>query len=108
METLDVNIMGRGYKIACKPEEKAALLRAVNVVEMKMSAIRDTGKVVGIDKIAVMAALQIAHETIVGSNPSAPALGLDFESLERKIDSIEQIADSALKPQSPAENGSLF
>lgn len=108
METLDVQIMGRSYRIACQPEEKSALLRAVNVVEMKMSSIRDTGKVVGVDKIAVMAALQIAHETIVGSNPSAPALGLDFESLERKIESIEQLADNALHPKEATQNGSLF
>ncbi|MDX1668871.1 MAG: cell division protein ZapA [Limnobacter sp.] len=108
METLDVDIMGRSYRIACKPEEKQALLRAVNVVEMKMSAIRDTGKVVGVDKIAVMAALQIAHETIFGGNDSQPSLGFDIESLERKIEGIEQIVDESLAPEKAAENGKLF
>lgn len=108
METLEVNIMGRSYRIACKPEEKQALLRAVNIVEMKMSTIRDTGKVVGIDKIAVMAALQIAHETIVGSNPSEPSLGFDIETLERKISVIEQIVDRSMAPQKAVENGNLF
>lgn len=97
MEALDVKIMGREFKIACKPEERAALQQAVNIVETRMSTIRDTGKVVGLDKIAVMAALQIAHESLVGSNPSNPVLGLDIETIERKIEVIEQIADAGLE-----------
>ena len=100
MEALDVKIMGREFKIACKPEERAALQQAVNIVETRMSTIRDTGKVVGLDKIAVMAALQIAHESLVGSNPSNPVLGLDIETIERKIKTIEQIADAGLEVQS--------
>ena len=88
--------MGREFRIACKPEERAALQQAVNIVETKMSSIRNTGKVVGLDKIAVMAALQIAHESLVGSNPSNPVLGLDIETIERKIEAIEQMVDSSL------------
>jgi cell division protein ZapA len=100
LEALDVKIMGREFKIACKPEERAALQQAVNIVETRMSTIRDTGKVVGLDKIAVMAALQIAHESLVGSNPSNPVLGLDIETIERKIKAIEQIAEAGLEDQS--------
>ncbi|MCZ8014282.1 MAG: cell division protein ZapA [Limnobacter sp.] len=100
MEALDVKIMGREFKIACKPEERAALQQAVNIVETRMSTIRDTGKVVGLDKIAVMAALQIAHESLVGSNPSNPVLGLDIETIERKIKAIEQIAEAGLEDHS--------
>lgn len=108
METLEVKIMSRDFKIACKPEEKGALLRAVNIVESKMSGIRDTGKVVGLDKIAVMAALQIAHESIVGANPNDPILGLDIEALERKIEAIEKTVDSALKSGQQDQGGQLF
>ena len=91
--------MGREFRIACKPEERVALQQAVNIVETKMSSIRGTGKVVGLDKIAVMAALQIAHESLVGSNPSNPVLGLDIEAIERKIEFIGQIADGGLDSQ---------
>jgi cell division protein ZapA len=97
LEALDVKIMGREFRIACKPEERHALQQAVNIVETKMSSIRNTGKVVGLDKIAVMAALQIAHESLVGSNPSNPVLGLDIETIERKIKAIEQIAEIGLQ-----------
>jgi cell division protein ZapA len=88
--------MGREFRIACKPDERAALQQAVNIVETKMSSIRNTGKVVGLDKIAVMAALQIAHESLLGSNPSNPILGLDIETIERKINSIEQMVENSL------------
>ncbi|HEX4842578.1 MAG TPA: cell division protein ZapA [Limnobacter sp.] len=108
MEALDVKIMGRDFKIACKPDERVALQQAVNIVETKMSAIRNTGKVVGLDKIAVMAALQIAHESLVGSNSSNPVLGLDIETIERKIESIEQLIDHSLNPADKPKNADLF
>lgn len=102
MEALDVKIMGREFRIACSAEERPALQRAVNIVETKMASIRNTGKVVGLDKIAVMAALQIAHESLVGSNATSPTLGLDFEEIERKIEHIEQAAKQAIKGVSPS------
>lgn len=109
MEALEVKIMGREFRIACKPEERAALQQAVNIVETKMSSIRNTGKVVGLDKIAVMAALQIAHESLVGSNPSNPVLGLDIAAIERKIESIGQIAAASLgSPEAKPKTDSLF
>ncbi|NJM32578.1 MAG: cell division protein ZapA [Limnobacter sp.] len=109
MNTLEVKILGREYRFACKPEEKTALLRAVNILETKMAGIRDTGRVVGVDKIAVMAALQITHESLLGSpNSGQPALELDIETLERKIDSIDQLADQALASAKAGENGHLF
>ena len=110
MEALDVKIMGREFRIACKPEERAALQQAVNIVETKMSSIRNTGKVVGLDKIAVMAALQIAHESLVRSNPSNPVLGLDIETIERKIEAIEQMVDGSLNNAAAGKpkNADLF
>ncbi len=110
MEALDVKIMGREFRIACKPEERSALQQAVNIVETKMSSIRNTGKVVGLDKIAVMAALQIAHESLVGSNPSNPVLGLDIETIERKIETIEQMVDGSLNNAAAGKpkNADLF
>lgn len=108
MEALDVKIMGREFRIACKPEERSALQQAVNIVETRMSSIRNTGKVVGLDKIAVMAALQIAHESLVGTNPTNPVLGLDIETIERKIEAIGQMVDNSLSPGSTPKNAGLF
>jgi cell division protein ZapA len=108
MEALDVKIMGREFRIACKPEERSALQQAVNIVETRMSSIRNTGKVVGLDKIAVMAALQIAHESLVGTNPTNPVLGLDIETIERKIEAIGHLVDNSLNPGSAPKNAGLF
>jgi cell division protein ZapA len=60
--TLDVSILGRDYRVACRESERAELLQAVQFVDGRMREIRDSGKINGAERIAVMAALNIAHE----------------------------------------------
>jgi len=62
--TLDVNIMGQIYTLACPADEQAALLAAVREVDNEMCAIRDMGKVRARERIAVLAALNLAHSLI--------------------------------------------
>ena len=57
-----VNILDRDYQIACTPEEEIILKSAADFLDGKMREIRDHGNVIGIDRIAVMAALNIAHD----------------------------------------------
>ena len=57
-----VHILEKEYRIACGEDERDSLLAAAQYLNGKMKEIRDTGKVVGVDRIAVMAALNIAHE----------------------------------------------
>ena len=64
MEQIDVRILDRDYRLAVPAEEKDRLLDAVRVVDEKMRSIRDAGRVAGVDRIAVMAALQLAHELL--------------------------------------------
>jgi cell division protein ZapA len=59
-----VSILDRDYQISCSPEEEALLRSAANYLNQKMREIRDRGNVIGIDRIAVMAALNIAHELL--------------------------------------------
>lgn len=59
-----VNILGKEYQVACPEEEKEALLESARLVHQNMDQIRSSGKVVGVDRIAVMAALNIAHDLI--------------------------------------------
>ena len=59
-----VNILGKEYQISCPEEEKPALIESAQLLHDGMEKIRGTGKVVGLDRIAVMAALNIAHELI--------------------------------------------
>ena len=59
---LDVNIMGREYRVACTPDEREALLAAVDLVDNKMREIAQRTKSTIAERVAVMAALNIAHE----------------------------------------------
>lgn len=59
---ITVNILDRDYQIACKSEEKESLIAAAKFLDQKMREIRDRGNVIGIDRIAVMAALNITHD----------------------------------------------
>jgi cell division protein ZapA len=54
--------MEKEYVVACPYDERSALLDAAEFLNGRMREIRDTGKVIGMDRIAVMAALNLAHE----------------------------------------------
>jgi cell division protein ZapA len=59
-----VRILDKDYVVACPPDERQALLESVEVLNTKMREIRDSGKVVGLDRVAVMAALNLTHEML--------------------------------------------
>ena len=59
---VSVRIMEKEFVVACPYEERSALLDAAEYLNARMREIRDGGKVVGLDRIAVMAALNLAHE----------------------------------------------
>ena len=62
--TLDVTILGREFKVGCRESERPELMEAVAILDRRMREIRDAGKVNGTDRIAVMAALNIAHDLL--------------------------------------------
>jgi cell division protein ZapA len=70
MKQLEVSIMGQSYLLACPTGGEAALTRAVAAVDAEMCAIRDAGKVRARERIAVLAALNLAYQL---SNPPSPA-----------------------------------
>ena len=99
---LDVNLLGKEYRVACPPEERDALLAAVAHVDEKMHEIAEKTKSNIAERIAVMAALNIAHEFLTqrttGTHaPTAPAL--DFADVRRRIGDMEAQLDSVLLPQ---------
>ncbi len=61
---VSVTISGKEYQIACPEEEKISLIASAEMLNDNMATIRATGKVVGLDRVAVMAALNIANELI--------------------------------------------
>ncbi len=94
-KTLDVSIMGRSYKVTCADDEREALLAAVAYVDKKMTEIKAASKVAGTERIAVMAALNIANELLsikIGS-------GFDIAELKRRMNSVQSKLDQALSQQ---------
>jgi cell division protein ZapA len=59
-----VQILDKEYRVACQPEEEKDLFEAARFLNHKMQEIRDRGRVIGIDRIAVMAALNLAHDLL--------------------------------------------
>ncbi|MBX9812065.1 MAG: cell division protein ZapA [Burkholderiales bacterium] len=93
---LQINIMGREFRVACPEEEQKGLLEAVDYLNRKMHEIRDHGKVIGLERIAIMAALNIAHEflsTKVGGS-------FDIAEIKRRMAGMETVLDQAISDQS--------
>ena len=92
---LQINVMGREFRVACPENEQKGLLEAVDYLNKKMQDIRSGGKVVGLERIAIMAALNIAHEflsTKVGG-------GFDIADIKRRMAGMETVLDQAMSDQ---------
>ena len=92
---LQINVMGREFRVACPEDEQKGLLEAVDYLNQKMGEIRDHGKVIGLERIAIMAALNIAHELL-----ATKVGGFDIAQLKRRMDSMKTMLDQAMHDQS--------
>jgi cell division protein ZapA len=89
-----IKILEKEYNVACPVEERAALQASADLLNAKMREIRDSGKVVGLDRVAVMAALNLANELL-------KAQGQDEELkniVGLRIRAMREHLDSALGP----------
>ena len=115
MEQLTVRILDRDYRLSCEPSEKATLLAAVEHVATQMQAIRAQGKIAGVERIAVFAALNIASALLTaqassnggsrdrsipldGANGAQPNAVADPE-IARRMQSLNVLLDSVLTNQ---------
>ena len=94
-KALDVSIMGRNYRVTCTDAEREGLLDAVTYLDRKMTEIKAASKVAGSERIAVMAALNIAHELLSVKLGS----GFDIAELKRRMNSVQSKLDQALSQQ---------
>ena len=86
--TVSVKILDKEYVVACPPEEVDALTAAARYLDQQMFRIRDSGKVFGLDRIAVMAALNIANEYLANQNSASSLeseVGSRISALDKKI-----------------------
>lgn len=99
MTQLSVTIMGQAYKLACKEGEEEALRQAVAYLDDRMCTIRDAGKIMGNDRIAVMAALGIAAELLATKSSGSPFADMTIAEIKQKITAMHAVLDVALTPQ---------
>lgn len=89
-----VKILDKEYQVSCPPSEQDALLKSARYLDENMRKIKSRGNIHGLEKIAVMAALNITHEMLGKSqqlNESRHITGQQVKTLEDKIDRSLQI-----------------
>lgn len=104
--TLDIKLQGREFRVACTPDERESLLAAVALVDGKMAEIAAKTKSTG-ERLAVMTALNLAHELLakpapetgIAEAPDASTGSFDSEKFARRIGSIVARLDAAMVEQ---------
>jgi cell division protein ZapA len=107
-----ISVMGREFRVAAPPGEERQLLASVDLLNRKMKEIRDTGKVVGNERIAIMAALNLAHENLHTpgaataspriereNTPSSAVVTIDAAYVRGRITTFESILEKAVSEQ---------
>lgn len=87
--------MDRPYRLACEPDEKPLLLECVGLVDTRMRQIKQNSRLIGTDRIAVMVALTLARELLVGGKSG----GLSDTEMKSRIQSLISMTEEALAPQ---------
>ncbi|MGL6160023.1 cell division protein ZapA [Microbulbifer sp.] len=87
-ETVTVSILDKEYRVACPKEEQAELQASARLLHERMSRIRASGSVIGLERIAVMAALNIAHE-LIQAKAELTRAPLEQEMLERLQEKVQ-------------------
>ncbi|MFZ5653293.1 MAG: cell division protein ZapA [Pseudomonadota bacterium] len=85
--TVSIRILDKEYQVQCPPDQQDALLAAARDLDQRMREIRRSGNVIGLERIAVMAALNLAYELAQARRDSVvgAAIGADLERLDHKL-----------------------
>ena len=96
---VSVDIMSRQFKIGTPEEEKETLIQAIELLNQKIAAVKEAGKIVESDKILIMAALNVVHDLLKMTMQNGLAIG----EFERKINDMVTVCEQALA-KAPAAN----
>lgn len=91
--SIEIHILGRAYKVACSREEEPALIAAADYLDEKMRAIRETSKVIGAERIAIMAGLNLAHDLLTQGG------GNQIETARERLKQCNALLDTVLEDQ---------
>ena len=88
-ETVFVKILDKEYQVACPREERQALVESAQLLDERMKAIRGTGAVIGLERIAVMAALNLSHELLQAKTAAGGGSSVNHTDLLRLNEKLE-------------------
>lgn len=94
METLEIKLLGREYRVSCPAEEREGLLSAVRFLDEKLTALADKTNSAG-EKLVMMTALNIAHEYLQFQR----AGGFDIPAIKRRIGAVNERLEGVLGQQ---------
>lgn len=89
--TVSVKLLDEEYQINCEEAEVDGLMSSARDLDERMRRIRETGKVFGVDRIAVMAALNIAHDNVLASQKVAET----ERDVRKLVERVSRALDSA-------------
>lgn len=89
--TVTVSILDKDYQVACPPDQERALIDAARHLDKQMRSVRDSGKVIGLERIAVMVALNMTYELL---NKSAQVSETSSAGVEQVKKLGERIDDA--------------
>lgn len=89
--TLTVKILDREFRVSCPLEEQQHLRDSAEFLDQRMREIRDTGRVIGVDRIAMMAALNLTSELLSHENVNLEAQQSVNNAIDRMSDKIDQV-----------------
>lgn len=108
-KAVTVSVLGREFRVSAPEGEERELMASVDLLNRKMKEIRDTGKVVGNERIAIMAALNLAHEQLRGGSQTTSsiatpmakptAINIDEAWIKGKINAFEATLEKAISEQ---------
>jgi cell division protein ZapA len=98
METIDVRIFDRDYRLAVGPDEKAGLIAAAALVDQTMRSVRDENRLTQLDRIAVGAALRLA-EALIAAQQGNSGIAVAAPEAARRVRALAQAVEDELKRQ---------
>lgn len=90
--SIDIKILDKEYRVACPADEQEALLTSASFLNDKLDEIRSKGSIIGTERIAIMAALNLAHELITGQDYQD-----GYDDLDSRVSKLHSKIDLAIQ-----------
>ncbi|HIG42223.1 MAG: cell division protein ZapA [bacterium] len=90
IETVTVSILEKDYQVTCEPDEVSALKKSAEYVDIKMRDVKSNASILGLDRIAVMAALNIANDYLEQSQSNSDVIETQINEIQTLSTKLEQ------------------